>query len=138
PTQSYTLCLHDALPISLAIALLAKLSRVFLLIPLCFVLIFVMRKREGEESVKKLPFPYFLIGFVLMSILNSYVLGDYITIPEKVMESISGITSLLLAMAMTALGLNIDLKDTVHRASKPFAVMLAVSVMLSIFVFVMI
>ena len=123
---------------ALAIALLAKLSRVFLLIPLCFVLIFIMRKREGEESVKKIPFPYFLIGFVLMSILNSYVLGDYITIPEKVMESISGITSLLLAMAMTALGLNIDLRDTVRRASKPFAVILAVSVMLSIFVFVMI
>jgi len=123
---------------ALALALLAKLSRVFLLIPLCFILIFFMRRRESKESVKKIPFPYFLIGFVLMSILNSYVLGNHLTMPEKVMEGISDITSLLLAMAMTALGLNIDLLSTVRRASKPFAVILSVSIMLSVLVYIMI
>ena len=123
---------------ALAIALLAKLSRVFLLIPLCFILIFFMRRRKGKKNVKTLPFPYFLIGFVLMSLLNSYVLGTHIIMPEKFMESISNITSLLLAMAMTALGLNINMKDTVQRASKPFAVILSVSIMLSVLVYVMI
>lgn len=123
---------------ALAIALLAKLSRVFLLVPLCFILIFFIRRRESGKSVKKIPFPYFLIGFVLMSLLNSYVLGKHIVVDPEVMEGISVLTSILLTMAMTALGLNINLKDTIRRASKPFTVILAVSVMLSILVYVMI
>ncbi|AKG72928.1 YeiH family protein [Salinicoccus halodurans] len=123
---------------ALAIALLAKLSRVFLLVPLCFILIFFIRRRESGKSVKKIPFPYFLIGFVLMSLLNSYVLGKHIVVDPEVMEGVSVLTSILLTMAMTALGLNINLKDTIRRASKPFTVILAVSVMLSILVYVMI
>ncbi len=123
---------------ALAVALLAKLSRVFLLVPLCFVLIFFIRRRGEGESVKKIPFPYFLIGFVLMSLLNSYVLGNHIVIAEEVMGVVSILTSILLTMAMTALGLNIDLKDTIKRALRPFIVIFSVSVILSTFVYFMI
>lgn len=123
---------------ALAVALLAKLSRVFLLVPLCFVLIFFIRRRGEGESVKKIPFPYFLIGFVLMSLLNSYVLGNHIVIADEVMGVVSILTSILLTMAMTALGLNIDLKDTIKRALRPFIVIFSVSVILSTFVYFMI
>lgn len=123
---------------ALAMALLAKLSRVFLLVPLCFILILFIRRNGRGESVNKIPFPYFLIGFVLMSLLNSYVLGKHIPVDEKVMEGISALTSILLTMAMTALGLNINLKDTIKRASRPFAVILSVSVMLSVLAYLMI
>src|SRR5699024_8269085 len=71
---------------ALALALLAKLSRLFLLVRLWFILIFFMRRRESKESVKKIPSPSFLSGFVVMSILISHVLGKHFTMPEKVME----------------------------------------------------
>ncbi|WP_411843216.1 YeiH family protein [Salinicoccus sp. HZC-1] len=117
----------------LAIALLAKLSRVFLLVPLCFILIFFVRRKQNKESIKKIPFPYFLIGFIIMSLFNSYVLGTHIAVNAEVMQAVSVFTSILLTMAMTALGLNINLKDTMKRASKPFMVILFVSLLLSLF-----
>lgn len=122
----------------LAVALLAKLSRVFLLVPLCFILIFFIRRKQSGESVKKIPFPYFLLGFIFMSLFNSYVLGTHITINEEVMEAVSVFTSILLTMAMTALGLNINMKNTIKRASKPFVVIFFVSVMLALLVYIMI
>lgn len=123
---------------ALAIALLAKLSRVFLLAPLCFVLIFFLRRRERGEGINKIPFPYFLIGFVFMSVLNSYVLGKHIFVAPEVMEGISILTSILLTMAMTALGLNINLKDTIRRASRPFMIILSISILLSVLVYLLI
>src|SRR5699024_5295686 len=61
---------------ALAVALLAKLGRVFLLVPLCFILIFVMqRKNKQADTTTKVSFPWFLLGFIMMSILGSYVLG---------------------------------------------------------------
>src|SRR5699024_10594375 len=59
----------------LAIGLLAKLGRVFLLIPLCFLLMFIMKRKQTKDSNVKIEFPWFLIGFVIMSIIGSYVLG---------------------------------------------------------------
>ncbi|MEZ1988167.1 putative sulfate exporter family transporter, partial [Staphylococcus aureus] len=53
---------------ALKIALLGKLGRVFLLIPLTIVLILIMRFRSSESSSKgRISIPYFLIGFVIMA-----------------------------------------------------------------------
>src|SRR5699024_12293942 len=64
----------------LAIALLAKLSRVFLLVPLCFVLIFwVKHKTTGsKEERAKVSFQYFLLGFIAVSLFGSYVIGTIV------------------------------------------------------------
>src|SRR5690625_1494646 len=64
---------------ALAIGLLAKLGRVFLLVPLAFIFIYMMkRKSKGETEQSKIAFPWFLLGFILMSVFGSYVLGQYI------------------------------------------------------------
>ncbi|TVT28162.1 putative sulfate exporter family transporter [Salinicoccus cyprini] len=120
---------------ALGFALLAKLSRVFLLVPLCLIFIWYMRRKESRTGGAKVAFPYFLIGFILMSLLNSYVIGDYIEISAQIMDSISQLTTLLLTMAMIALGLNISIKDMAGRTLKPFVLILIISILLSVLVY---
>jgi uncharacterized integral membrane protein (TIGR00698 family) len=51
---------------ALAIGLLAKLGRVFLLVPLCFLFMYIMKRNGTREdcSETKVEFPWFLIGFI--------------------------------------------------------------------------
>lgn len=121
----------------LAIALLAKLGRVFLLVPLCFIFIYLMkRKTKGtDEAETKIEFPWFLVGFIILSILGSYVFGHSIPVSDGVMEGVSVITTWLLTAAMVGLGLNVSLKDLRHRAMRPLAAMTVTSILLSIIVY---
>lgn len=121
-------------PDALAIALLAKLGRVFLLVPLSFILMYWM-KRKGKsdaDSDRKIEFPWFLIGFIIMSLFGSYILGQAIIIPESVMNGISFFTSFILTMAMIGLGLNVSLKDLRTKALRPLLAMSITSVLLSV------
>ncbi len=121
---------------ALAFALLAKLSRVFLLVPLCFIFIWYMRRKQSRTGEAKVAFPYFLIGFILMSLLNSYVFGNAVVLPEGTMDLISNLTTLLLTMAMIALGLNINMKDMAGRTLRPFAIIFFVSILISVMVYI--
>ncbi|GKV68525.1 membrane protein [Sporosarcina sp. NCCP-2716] len=118
----------------LAIALLAKLGRVFLLVPLCFILMAVMkRKNKGnEESDAKIEFPWFLVGFIILSVLGSYVLGPVIPVADSVYDFVSVLTTWLLTAAMVGLGLNVSLRDLRARALRPLAAMTITSILLSV------
>ncbi|WP_019242804.1 MULTISPECIES: YeiH family protein [Bacillus] len=116
----------------LTMALLAKLGRVFFLVPLCFILIWVMnRKNKQSNEPQKIAFPYFLIGFVIMSILGSYVIGPIITVPESILNGVNILTTWCLTMAMVGLGLNIHLKEVRTKALKPLIAMIITSICLS-------
>lgn len=121
---------------ALAIGLLAKLGRVFLLIPLCFVFMYWMkRKAAGDNAAAKIEFPWFLIGFIIMSVIGSYVLGHAIPYPEGVKNFVTSVTSWLLTAAMVGLGLNVSLGDLKTKALKPLIAMVITSLALSILVF---
>jgi uncharacterized membrane protein YadS len=124
-------------PDALAIALLAKLGRVFLLIPLSFILLFWMKRKGKVESGSeaKIEFPWFLIGFIFMSLFGSYVLGHAFTIQPNIMNGISFITTFILTMAMIGLGLNVSLKDLRTKALRPLLAMAITSFLLSIITF---
>lgn len=117
-----------------AMALLAKLGRVFLLVPLSLILVAIInRKRQGQTTKDtKIDFPWFLVGFIIMSLFGSFILGRYIPVSEQVMDGISTGTTWLLTAAMVGLGLNVSLKDIRNRALRPLATMVIVSVMLSV------
>lgn len=121
----------------LAFALLAKLSRVFLLVPFCFILVFWMKVRTKSEgnTASTVPFPYFLIGFVMMSLLGTYVFGTIIPFSEQAMKLTSEITTFLLTSAMVGLGLNVSLKAIREKALYPFLAMIIVSIVLSVTVY---
>lgn len=122
---------------ALAIALLAKLGRVFLLVPLCFIFIYFMkRKSKGEEEGQnKIEFPWFLVGFIAMSLFGSYVLGHSIPVSDSVMAGISTATTWLLTAAMVGLGLNVSLKDLRERAMRPLIAVTITSICLSVLVY---
>lgn len=112
-------------PEALSLGLLAKLGRVFLLIPVSFVLSLWMRRKDGLKS-QAAPFPWFLIGFILTSLI-----GSYLPIPQTVLNSISQGASFLLAAAMVGLGLNVNLSNLKKRALRPLAAMLLASFFVS-------
>ena len=112
---------------ALAEGLLAKLGRVFLMLPLSFILASWMR-RKGNAGVKQsTPFPWFLVGFMLTSLM-----GTYLPIPQTVLNAISTMASFLLAAAMVGLGLNVFLANLKKRALRPLTAMFAASLVLSV------
>lgn len=124
----------------LAIALLSKLGRVFLLVPLCFIFIAIMKRtnKDNKSSDASIEFPWFLIGFIVCSFLGTYVFGHYIPMSENAMEGISTLTTWFLTAAMVGLGLNVSLKDLRARALRPLVAMTITSVLLSFIVYIIV
>jgi uncharacterized integral membrane protein (TIGR00698 family) len=116
---------------ALANALLAKLARVFLLIPVCFVLMFWMKKKGKLEGETKFEFPWFLIGFIVMSFVGSYIIGNEFVVSKKHMSDIATFTSFILTMSMTGLGLNISIKELRTKAIRPLIAIIITSILLS-------
>ena len=122
---------------ALAMGLLAKLGRVFLLIPVSFLLsVWVNRRGNAQpEAGQQLAnnglrtrFPWFLLGFVATSLIASYL-----PMPKQLLADVSNAASFLLAAAMVGLGLNVHLSSLRTRAAKPLVAMLVASVVLSVF-----
>jgi len=118
---------------ALAFGLLAKLGRVFLLIPLCFILMYMMKKKNTEESGNaKIEFPWFLIGFIIMSVIGSFALGPVVPVSEGFMNGVANVTTWCLTAAMVGLGLNVSLRDLRTKALKPLIAMGITSICLSV------
>jgi uncharacterized integral membrane protein (TIGR00698 family) len=122
---------------ALAIGMLAKLGRVFLLVPLCFIFIYIMkRKNKGaDQSDAKIEFPWFLVGFIILSVLGSYVFGHSVPVSNEVMNVVFVATTWILTAAMVGLGLNVSLRDLRTRALKPLIAMTITSICLSVIVY---
>ncbi|KWX69730.1 YeiH family protein [Paenibacillus jilunlii] len=127
------------------LAVIVKLTRVAMLIPVAVVIgcreSYRQRKQASAEETskeqqfqekrktiewKRLPIPWFILGFLLMSGVNT--LG---IIPVKLASGLIALAYLLLAMAMVGMGLGVDLKTFGRMGKKPFLAGLAGSVLLS-------
>lgn len=118
---------------ALSIALLGKLGRVFLLIPVSIILIIIMKFRsKNKYESQKIDIPYFLIGFVIMAVIHTYI-----NIPQTIMNVLDFITNLFMMMAMVALGLNVSFKDLKNRAFKPLIAVIVISLCLSALTFLL-
>jgi uncharacterized integral membrane protein (TIGR00698 family) len=116
---------------ALAMALLAKLGRVFLLVPLCFLVMYWVRKRSGKSNESNVNFPWFLVGFIGMSIIGSYLVEKVIPVSQTIMEGISDVSTFILTMAMVGLGLNVNLRALRKKAMRPFLAVTITSILLS-------
>ncbi|MFC5470319.1 YeiH family protein [Cohnella suwonensis] len=145
---------------ALADGLLAKLCRVALLVPTCLAIVAFpavrarFRRKASAESgepakesrspsgknarTATFPFPWFLFGFAAASPFGSYALPALVdsTDAATLLHGVSIATTLLLAMAMAGLGLNVSLRDFRSRALRPFAAMLIASLLLSALTYV--
>lgn len=110
-------------------AVIVKLTRVALLVPVAIIIgIFYRKMERGQE---KEPFslsiiPWFILGFLAMSAINS--LG---IVPSNVAQAFVNIAYILIGMAMAGLGLNVDIKTFKQLGVKAFIAGLIGSICLS-------
>ena len=115
---------------ALAFATIVKLTRTLMIVPITLVLaVYTARKLSkkkaerssgGESSeadsnfsfVKV--FPWFVLGFVLTAVLNTFL-----PIPVSVSEALVKIGKFMIVMAMSAIGLNTNLKKLLTNGLKP-------------------
>lgn len=112
------------------IAVIVKLTRVALLVPVALVIGIIVQRGEKGTTKSKFSFsiiPWFILGFLVMSAVNT--LGIF---SENVASYIVSIAYLLIAMAMAGLGLNINIGTFKKLGIKPFVAGLIGSILLSI------
>lgn len=99
-------------------AILVKLGRVLLLIPVALFISFINRKNSKQDgNIKDLPIPWFIFGFLLMSLINTLQ-----WIPKGGSQFFLLLSTYLLAMGMAGLGLNIKWADFKKAGVKPVGV----------------
>jgi uncharacterized integral membrane protein (TIGR00698 family) len=91
----------------------AKLARVILLAPLILTL-GAFARRRGESGTGPAPTPWFVIGFIAMVALNSLL-----PLPEALHGPVVALTSLMLTMALAAMGLETDLRRLRAKGLRP-------------------
>lgn len=110
-------------------AILVKLGRVAFLAPVAMVFGWLYSKNDRQNlSLSKLPIPWFILGFLVMAVLNTY----HIFSAYAVHFLING-SMFLLTMAMGAMGLNVRLSDFKRVGHKPVIICLCGSILLSLF-----
>jgi uncharacterized integral membrane protein (TIGR00698 family) len=98
-----------------AFGTVAKLARVAMLAPL--VLLLALRPRPATQGDrKKMQFPWFVLGFVALILVNSFV-----DIPQPARDVLKPATAWLLTMALAAMGLCTDLRRLRARGLRPLA-----------------
>lgn len=124
---------------SLDNALIMKLSRVLLLAPVALIVGYWYQHRlvkESEEdhtaAPKKLPIPWFLGGFILTSIL-----GTFLPFSAAALDVLVQAAYIFLGMAMAALGLSVNFKVIFKRGGAVFGAAVISSTCLLVFMIIM-
>lgn len=103
------------------VAIVVKMMRVMLLVPVLFVLAYVAGKRsiqrmaKGEAEKCQVVVPWFAVGFLLVIGFNTLDI-----LPEEMVASINKADTFLLTMAMTALGVETSIDKFRKAGAKPF------------------
>ena len=117
---------------SLKWALIMKLSRVLLLAPTALIVGIWYQKHVVKNATtsgkKKLPFPWFMLGFLLTS-----VLGTFLPFLKEAVPTLVQVAYIFLGMAMAALGMSVNFKVIAQRGKGVFTAAFITSVGLSIF-----
>lgn len=109
------------------IAVIVKMMRVLLLVPVLFFLVFNSQRllKSVKTSKKSLTIPWFAIGFVLIIGFNSLHFFS-----NEIVLVINQIDIILLTMAMAAIGLETNLKKIKQLGLKPFYLAFAIFIWL--------
>jgi uncharacterized integral membrane protein (TIGR00698 family) len=111
---------------------IAKLSRVILLAPVVLTLGWAaMRTRRGlasERSGQSVPMPWFVLGFIALTLFNSL---DVLPLAAKAWAVQA--TTFLLTVALAAMGLQADIRKLKAKGLKPLLVGAGAWVFISVF-----
>ena len=103
--------------IALHFATIVKLTRTLMIVPITLVLaIYTTQKAQNNNanySFVKV-FPWFVLGFIAAAILNTLL-----PIPQEISGGLAALGKFMIVMAMTAIGLNTNLKKLLTNGLKP-------------------
>nr|WP_057741878.1 putative sulfate exporter family transporter [Liquorilactobacillus capillatus] len=105
-------------PVGLDNAIITKLSRVLLLAPVALIVGIwhqAVAPAAHGTSRAKLPIPWFMVGFLITSLI-----GSFLPIPASVLALLVKIAYIVLGMAMAALGMNVNFDTIIHRGRNAF------------------
>jgi uncharacterized integral membrane protein (TIGR00698 family) len=94
-------------------ATIAKLTRVMMLAPVVLSLGLLLRLRGGQARAK-VPAPWFVVGFIVLILVNSLV-----TIPTEIKAPVGMVTTFGLSMALAAMGLETDIRKLRAEGFRP-------------------
>ncbi|RSL33513.1 YeiH family putative sulfate export transporter [Salibacterium salarium] len=96
-------------------AVVVKLGRVIMLVPVALIIAaFYNKKSFKKTKIQKLPIPWFIFGFLAMSVFNS--IGVF---SATIQELLTSSSVFLMAMGMAGLGLSINYKDFQKAGLRP-------------------
>jgi uncharacterized integral membrane protein (TIGR00698 family) len=104
-------------------ALIAKLSRVMLLAP---VVLGLAAMRRGSHARGRVPMPWFLFGFIALIAVNSLHV-----VPAEAKSVLVPATTMMLTVALAAMGLETDVRKLKARGIRPLALGAAAWVFIS-------
>ena len=108
------------------VAMIVKMLRVALLIPMAWIFLMIFAKqRAASEGRTKLSPPYFLLGFVLLAIVNN--IG---WIPQSAAEVMNQTSQDCFVVAIGALGMKTSFKGLLDIGWRPVAMVLSESLFL--------
>ncbi len=97
-------------------AIIIKLIRVSMLVPVLFVFAFMF---QDKETSKTPAFPLFIIGFIALVILNSFQI-----IPTQINDILKEVSKYMLIMAIVAVGMKTSFKALLSLGWKPIALII--------------
>jgi len=97
-------------------AVIAKMLRVMMLAPFLLLLAARIKQLSPQQGAEKskLTIPWFALGFVAVAVFNSFHL-----LPASMVNMLNTLDTLLLAMAMAALGLTTHISALKNAGAKP-------------------
>ncbi|STP13305.1 Putative membrane protein YeiH [Helicobacter mustelae] len=106
-------------------AITVKMIRVILLVPLLLIIPYLTAKNPKEGVRRQFPIPWFAFLFLLMVVINSFIdplIGPFLSqdLIEKSTYILRLLCSISLVFAMSALGLQIDLKKFLSSGGRAF------------------
>jgi uncharacterized integral membrane protein (TIGR00698 family) len=118
---------------ALDLAIIVKLTRVALLVPVAILIGFYIKRKEtgaaGEKlTFSTLPIPWFILGFLAVSAFNTTGI-----VSEAAATTIVSLAYLLIGMAMAGLGMSVDFKSFRQMGGKALSAGLVGSVLLALF-----
>lgn len=98
------------------LAVIVKLTRTLMIVPITLVLAFYTSKKRAQEthySFAKI-FPWFVLGFLAAS-----VFGTFVPVPPDILKALAAVGKFMIVMAMAAIGLNTNLVKLLKNGWRP-------------------
>ncbi|QQO08503.1 YeiH family protein [Breznakiella homolactica] len=105
---------------TLDMAVTVKLTRTLAIIPITLALAFYRTRKAGEKESRvdfRRIFPFFILGFVLASVITTIVTG--LGVSSEIFVPLKTLSKFFIVMAMGAIGLNTDIIKLIKTGGKP-------------------